>query len=525
MLLPFGLKLAWFAVSLTGVIGCWAALLPLALATRRFWAPVAYAAGITLLEAVFWLGLIWRMEPAKMPVAFCLVQVLGFGLSSFFLTGLIAALTTATTIYVAKPKQWVTLEETSLLKWRAYYLLPILVFPLLASTVQVTFVIFFSNFDNANGMVCVPNPLWLRFLSYAGPPLFITPPCLFFTLRSIIRVFNTHAHIRRARRSVNFNNLDRFTVRPTRSRKSKSRTPTTPTTPRGVAVTLPSPSPSARVMTMSPRREAVTIEDKPQTFHLPLGRAASPKSEGYSSRWDEHSFDTVSSVSFAEITATNTTNNTRSNTMRTALGPSFKSHSPLAHLFGRGAEPHEDEENDDVHTPLRSNSIQSQRRSRSSASHRLAPTPTQTTQSGSIRNSDRVSPTQLAAKLQYKGDLLSSNTSDSGEVLSEHFDDAGTTTDEPDPEPLSPPPESNAGPAAQYRKLPSLVRSLLAFQLTLIFSQLLSVITPLADLAHGGQPAVFGTQHVALIVVAWAPLLTFGPPDSVRSYLAFCRDR
>ncbi|KAJ7881932.1 hypothetical protein B0H13DRAFT_2344866 [Mycena leptocephala] len=83
-MLPFGLKLAWFALSLSGLFGCWAVLLPLAWAIQSYWGPIAYAAGITALEGLFCLGLVWRMDPTKMPQAFCLVQVLGTGLATFF---------------------------------------------------------------------------------------------------------------------------------------------------------------------------------------------------------------------------------------------------------------------------------------------------------------------------------------------------------------------------------------------------------------------------------------------------------
>jgi hypothetical protein len=135
------------------------------------------------------------MNPASMPKAFCtgtlrfyapqrlaaeglyVAQVLVTGLAAFFLIGVLAAITTATTFYVAKPKQWglhdnnVWVLSTSypllsllmlvrVLPWRYYYLLPMLFFPLLASAVHITFVVFFDSFDPVDGLSCAAHPLW-----------------------------------------------------------------------------------------------------------------------------------------------------------------------------------------------------------------------------------------------------------------------------------------------------------------------------------------------------------------------------
>ncbi|KAJ7203810.1 hypothetical protein GGX14DRAFT_328220, partial [Mycena pura] len=221
-MLSFGLKLVWFSLSLSGVIGCWAVLLPLAWATQSYWAPLSYAVAITGLQGIFCIGLVWGMNPPAMPVPFCLVQVIVAGLAASFLAGVLAAITSATTVYVAKPKQWGTQNGTAVFKWQSYYLVPMGLFPLLATTVQATFVIYFATFNNADGMTCAPHPLWLRFLGYAGPPFLITIPCLWLTLLSVLRVLRTYQHIRRARRSVDFAALDRFTALPQRMRKSRS---------------------------------------------------------------------------------------------------------------------------------------------------------------------------------------------------------------------------------------------------------------------------------------------------------------
>ncbi|KAJ7458174.1 hypothetical protein FB451DRAFT_585331 [Mycena latifolia] len=330
-MLPFGLKLVWFALSLSGLIGCWAVLLPLAWAIKSYWGPIVYAAGITALEGVFCLGLVWRMNPASLPKAFCIAQVLITELAVFFLIGVLAAITTATAFYVAKPKQWGQ-DDNAVLPWRYYYLLPMLLFPLLASAVQVTFVVFFDTFDRADGLDCVAHPLWIRFLGYAGTPFLITVPCLWLSSVSVLRVIRTHKHIRRARRSVNFEALDHFTIRPQR-RKSRPalKTRTTPPTP--VAITAPSPSPSSILrISREERRQAISPvlrQEKIMSFHLPFA-PPSPEymtaSSGHRSQKSEDSFDTVSSVSFADMDVKN------------------KSARPFEYTT----------EEDDVRTPLRS---------------------------------------------------------------------------------------------------------------------------------------------------------------------------
>ncbi|KAF7341914.1 Fungal-trans domain-containing protein [Mycena sanguinolenta] len=255
-MLPFGLKLVWFALSLSGLIGCWAVLLPLAWAIQSYWGPIGYAVGITVLEGIFCLGLIWRMNPANIPRGFCLAQVLLTGLATFFIIGVLAAITTATTVYVAKPKQWGPQNETAILPWRVYYLLPMMLFPLLASAVHVTFVIFFDTFEPIDGLNCVGHPLWVRFVGYSGTPFLITIPCLWLSSVSAVRVIRTHSHIRRARRSVNVLHLDldHFTSLPQKRSKQSMKAPhSVPPTPR--AITTPSPSPSF-IMQMTSNRES-----------------------------------------------------------------------------------------------------------------------------------------------------------------------------------------------------------------------------------------------------------------------------
>ncbi|KAF7358481.1 Fungal-trans domain-containing protein [Mycena venus] len=474
-MLPFGLKLAWFALSLSGLIGCWAVLLPLAWAIQSYWGPIAYAVGITVLEGIFCLGMVWRMNPANTPRAFCLAQVLLTGLVTFFLIGVLAAITTATTIYIAKPKQWNSQNETAILPWRFHYLLPMMLFPLLASAVHITFVIFFDTFEPFDGFTCVARPLWIRFLGYAGTPFLITIPCLWLSLLSAVRVIRTHNHIRRARRSVNLQqNLDHFTALPQKKSKQSMKTHSTPPTPR--AITSPSPTPSILLkMGSGSRRQPISPvlrEDKVRSYHLPF--LLPPPSPDYitaysgsRSRRSEDSFDTVSSVSFAEMTSKSPT---RSNS---------------------------NAEEDDVTTPLRS-----------------VNTPNGTTRSThvstrSIHNSDRISIAQLAFAMQREEFGVSSDYYSYPSRMSSISGITPTTQH------------------TEYRspsELSSVVRSLLIFQFAIILTHLVSAITPIVDIISArSHPAAFGTQHVALLLAGWAPVAIFGPLSVVRRHLKFWR--
>ncbi|KAJ7887787.1 hypothetical protein B0H14DRAFT_3856164 [Mycena olivaceomarginata] len=467
-MLPFGLKLVWFALSLSGLIGCWAVLLPLAWAIQSYWGPIAYAVGITVLEGIFCLGLVWRMNPANMPRAFCLTQVLLTGLATFFLVGVLAAITTATTIYVAKPKQWASRNETSILPWRFYYLLPMLLFPLLASAVHVTFVVFFDTFEPFDGLNCVARPLWIGFLGYAGTPFLVTIPCLWLSLVSAIRVIRTHNHIRRARRSIDIQNLDHLTAIPQRKSKQSMKTRSSPSTPR--AITAPSPS-SSSILRMANDREAhrkpvspVLRDERIRSYHLPFLPPSPDYLTAYSghTRRSEDSFDTVSSVSFAEVSKPSTRTRSRS------------------------------AEEDDVMTPLR-------------------PTPSSTTRSTrTIHNSDRISITQLAFAMQRE---VYTETTDYYSYPDTVSSLSGI------PPPMTQPPEFRSP-----SELSSVVRSLLIFQFAIIAAHLLSSITPIVDIISAKpQPAAFGTQHVAVLLAGWAPVAIFGPLSAVRSQLAFWR--
>ncbi|KAI0076511.1 hypothetical protein K474DRAFT_1597770 [Panus rudis PR-1116 ss-1] len=55
------------------------------------------------------------------------------------------------------------------------------------------------------------------------------------------------------------------------------------------------------------------------------------------------------------------------------------------------------------------------------------------------------------------------------------------------------------------------MRQTIAFQIVVSVLQIFAAITSLIDISRGRTaPTSFGTQHVALLLVAWAPFMVFG---------------
>ncbi|KAJ7626460.1 hypothetical protein B0H17DRAFT_563100 [Mycena rosella] len=186
---------------------------------------------------------------------------------------------------------------------------------------------------------------------------------------------------------------------------------------------------------------------------------------GHRSQRSEHSFDTISSVSFAAIDAK-------------------QSRSTQTFEYSN--------EEDDIRMPLRS-----------------FDSPAGTTRSTrSIRNSDRISITQLAFGLGNDPYGEETNYSSlSGQTTPSLL---GITP--------GPPPTEHRNPS----ELPSMVRSLIIFQFAIITIHLLASITPLIDLVSARPKAsALGTQHVALLFAGWAPVYHIRCASSM--YPAFLR--
>ncbi|PBK70970.1 hypothetical protein ARMSODRAFT_955703 [Armillaria solidipes] len=198
-MLPFALKVVWMVLSLTGLASCWAVLMLFAGCIGSYWGPLIYCIACTLMQVIFCLGMAWRMDPYAMPRAFCLAQTIILGFSTFVMTGVCASFCIATCITVWKPKSWADAER-SVLVWRNHYYFTLLVYPIVATIVEIVIVIKLDAVKPTEDLHCdASDPVWVRFFGYAGTPLLLAVPVFFFSINSIVRSLKTSRHIQRSR--------------------------------------------------------------------------------------------------------------------------------------------------------------------------------------------------------------------------------------------------------------------------------------------------------------------------------------
>ncbi|KAF8886527.1 hypothetical protein BD779DRAFT_615553 [Infundibulicybe gibba] len=206
-MIPYGLKIAWFALSLSGLLGCWVIFLSVSRVVGSYWGPMLYCVGCTVFEGVFCLGLIWRMNPSLMPPGFCTAQTILISFANLFMTGVVMSFSLGTTRTVFKPKTWGH-DCKSFLAWRNIYLIPLAVLPIIGSIVYVSILVKYHAAQPSEDMHCdATHPIWVRFFSYAGTPLLLALPCLYLSFKSIIRTIKTNRHLHRSRPSQSNRNF------------------------------------------------------------------------------------------------------------------------------------------------------------------------------------------------------------------------------------------------------------------------------------------------------------------------------
>ncbi|KAG6909918.1 hypothetical protein DXG01_014438 [Tephrocybe rancida] len=197
-MLPFALKIAWFCLSLIGTVCCWIVFLSFCQAVDSYW-PLIYCIGCTLTQVAFCLGMIYKMDPMLMPYGFCVSQSIVIGLGVFVMTGVAATFGFATTYASYKPKTWRN-GRKGIMVWRPVYLLSTLLFPLVASAIQVAVTFQADHRGRNDDLHCdYSDPTWIRFMTYAGTPWLLTVPCFYFSVTSIMRIHKTNKHLERSR--------------------------------------------------------------------------------------------------------------------------------------------------------------------------------------------------------------------------------------------------------------------------------------------------------------------------------------
>ncbi|KDR72530.1 hypothetical protein GALMADRAFT_751821 [Galerina marginata CBS 339.88] len=286
-MLSFGLKIAWFVLSLTGLLGCWTVLLAFGRVVGSLWGPFLFGFGNLLLQGMFCLGMIYRMDPFAMPRSFCIAQTIIITSGVFVLTGVSSALSLATTMAVLKPKMWA--DGTRALRWRPIYVYPAVVFPIVASTIHAVLVLTLNSAHPSDDMHCdSTSPEWVRFFGYAGVPFVVSWISIYLTIKSIIRVHKTNQHLQRARPDVS---RDDFTS----SRPRKQRTRRVSFTGRA------SHGPSVKRELVSPA--IASLAPAARKFHLPFrapgpSPISEPRSSSICGPLEDQDDETSSVVSF-----------------------------------------------------------------------------------------------------------------------------------------------------------------------------------------------------------------------------------
>ncbi|RDX54611.1 hypothetical protein OH76DRAFT_1340540 [Lentinus brumalis] len=224
-MLATGLKVVWFSLSLTGFLSSIAALPAFAQALDGYLIPGLYTATNLVLQGLFCLGMIWTMDPFEMPRTFCIMQPALSGVAWSFMTVITSCMTFATSYAILRPAGGVPASPAyirSRLRWHHACLFMAFI-PMAAFAAYLVLVLRFDAVQPTDGMNCdATNPVWVRLLSYAGVPLLLALPSLLLTCAAAFQ-FYIHSSRSPGHTSRSFvHSNDHFTPVPLR-RQSKFR--------------------------------------------------------------------------------------------------------------------------------------------------------------------------------------------------------------------------------------------------------------------------------------------------------------
>ncbi|KZP19986.1 hypothetical protein FIBSPDRAFT_1045214 [Athelia psychrophila] len=192
-MLLFALKAVWFALCALGTVATWFVLWFLGKATNTYWLPILYCVGLTILEGMFCLGMIYHMDPYQMPRSFCLAQIFTISFSALLLTGVCLTVILAVSTAVIWPYS-TDASPQSALRWKWGYLVPLLVIPVTFASAQLALVIKYDAYSPSDNIHCdVTGPyLWLALLGYAGMPALESLPCFAINIVAVFRVHSMY---------------------------------------------------------------------------------------------------------------------------------------------------------------------------------------------------------------------------------------------------------------------------------------------------------------------------------------------
>ncbi|KAJ7096780.1 hypothetical protein B0H15DRAFT_774172 [Mycena belliarum] len=190
-MLSFALKLVWFVLCIIGTVISWVVLVAFGSLLGSRWVPMSFCIALTVLEGMFCLGMIWRMDPFRMPRSFCVAQAILIHVSTYVLTGLSMAFCIATNFHILRPKTWANLEQCVFplfplrtntrarsLRWRRVYIIPVIVYPATISVVQITLNLHFNAIQPTDEMHCDASVAVGASCHYIHPSLPLRGPSL-----------------------------------------------------------------------------------------------------------------------------------------------------------------------------------------------------------------------------------------------------------------------------------------------------------------------------------------------------------
>ncbi|KAJ7136796.1 hypothetical protein C8R44DRAFT_767901 [Mycena epipterygia] len=184
-MLPFALKIVWFVLCLAGTITTWVVQIALGTLWGHRKSPWVFLINLTVYQGMFLLGMIWQMDPFRMPRAFCIAQAILIQCSMYGIVASFLAFFVAANFHIQKPKGWGNIERT--FNWRPIYILPVAVYPLPTDDFQCD----------------ASHPMWVRLVGHLSPIVILVLPTVLLSVASMRTVARTLVHIERARPDQN----------------------------------------------------------------------------------------------------------------------------------------------------------------------------------------------------------------------------------------------------------------------------------------------------------------------------------
>ncbi|KAJ7136779.1 hypothetical protein C8R44DRAFT_767868 [Mycena epipterygia] len=201
-MLPFALKIVWFVLCLAGTIATWVVQIALGTLWGHRKSPWVFLLNLTVYQGMFLLGMIWQMDPFRMPRAFCIAQAILIQCSMYGIVASFLAFFVAANFHIQKPKGWGNIERT--FNWRPIYILPVAVYPLVSSVLYITLVLKYDAIQPTDDFQCdASHPMWVRLVGHLSPIVILVLPTVCLSVSSIRTVARTLIHIERARSDQN----------------------------------------------------------------------------------------------------------------------------------------------------------------------------------------------------------------------------------------------------------------------------------------------------------------------------------